>query len=385
MGSSALCVKAQIGWGEQAFARPVIMERNPRWRSIPTCPIRLVSAARVCNSTGGAKSGAPQAVQVADRFHLLCNLREALVRALERYRPELKRAAQTASACQPQPPPPVPEALPIPAGPAAPPSRAQQSKEASRSRRMERYNQVVALHEQGVSMRGIAHRMKMHRETVRRFLRAGQFPERAVRTYARRTDRLVDYLRQRWEEGCHNAAQLARELAEHGLNGSYDAVRRRVAPWRVPGSPHTTGRKPVPKEPSSIRPPSPNQASWLLLGRPEDRSAQESAFVEALWQQCPKLKSGTEMAQEFARMVHDREVDSLEGWIERTHEAGIPHELAVFADGLLQDHEAVKAALTLEWSNGQVEGQINRLKMIKRQMYGRAGFELLRRRVLSTG
>ena len=84
-------------------------------------------------------------------------------------------------------------------------------------------------------------------------------------------------------------------------------------------------------------------------------------------------------------MVHDREVDSLEGWIERTHEAGIPHELAVFADGLLQDHEAVKAALTLEWSNGQVEGQINRLKMIKRQMYGRAGFELLRRRVLSTG
>jgi transposase len=347
--------------------------------------VHVISRDRGSYYMQGATSGAPQAVQVADRFHLLCNLREALVRALERYRPELKNAAQIAAVSQPRPPPPVLEALPIPAGPAAPPSRAQQAKEASRSRRMERYNQVVALHEQGVSLRGIALRMKMHFGTVRRFLHAGQFPERAVRKYARRTDRFVDYLRQRWEEGCHSAAQLARELAEHGLNGSYDAVRRRVAPWRMPGSPHTTGRKPVPKESSPIRPPSPNQASWLLLGNSEDHSTEENAFVEALWQQCPKLKNGTEMAQEFTRMVHDRKADLLEGWIERMHGAGIPHELAVFADGLLQDHEAVKAALTLEWSNGQVEGQINRLKMIKRQMYGRAGFDLLRQRVLDTG
>ena len=91
------------------------------------------------------------------------------------------------------------------------------------------------------------------------------------------------------------------------------------------------------------------------------------------------------MAHQFARMVHDRQADSLDGWIERTCGADVPHELTVFAEGLLPDYEAVKGALSLEWSNGQVEGQVNRLKMIKRQMYGRAGFALLRQRVLNAG
>src|ERR1035437_10028853 len=151
-----------------------------------------------------------------------------------------------------------------------------------------------------------------------------------MRKYARRTDRFVGYLRQRWKEGCHNAAQLAKELAEHGFNGSYYEVRRCVSAWRAAGSPHVPGPKPAPKEQPTIRPPSPNQASWLLLRSPEDRSAQENAFVEALWEQCPKLKSGTEMAQEFARMVHDRKADMLEGWIQRTHGEEIPRELVVF-------------------------------------------------------
>jgi transposase len=346
--------------------------------------VHVISRDRGSYYAQGAKSGAPQAVQVADRFHLLCNSREALVRALERYRPEMKKAAQAAATCQPQPPQPVPEAMPVPVGPVAPPTRAQLAKEASRSRRLERYEQVVELHPKGVSMRDIARRLEMHRGTVRRFLHAGQFPERAARRCVRRTDRFVDYLRQRWEEGCHNAARLAKELAEQGFKGSYSAVRRRVAAWREPGSAHTQGPKPALKEQSPPRAPSPNQAAWLLLWNPEDRSAEENAFVDALWQHCPQLKNGAEMAQEFARMVHDRRPDLLDDWIQRTHGADVPHEIASFADGLLQDYEAVKAGLTLEWSNGQVEGQINRLKMIKRQMYGRAGFDLLRQRVLNT-
>ena len=346
--------------------------------------VHVISRDRGSYYMQGATSGAPQATQVADRFHLLCNLREALVRALERYRPEMKNASQAAGACQPQPPQPIVAVMPALAAPVATPTRAQLAKAASRSRRLERYEQVVGLHQQGIPMREIARRMEMHRGTVRRFLRAGQFPERALRKYAKRTDRFADYLRQRWEEGCHNAVRLAKELVEQAFQGSYSAVRRRVAAWREPGSPHTRGPKPALKEQSPPQPPSPNQAGWLLMENPEDRSAEENEFVDALWQQCPQLKNGTEMAQEFARLVHDRRADLLEGWMERTHGAEVPHELAVFADGLLQDHEAVKAALTLEWSNGQVEGQINRLKMIKRQMYGRAGFDLLRQRVLNT-
>jgi len=346
--------------------------------------VRVISRDRGSYYAQGAKSGAPDAVQVADRFHLLCNLREALVRALERYRPEMKRAAQAAAVCQTQPPQPVVEAASVLAIPVRPPTRAQLAKEASRSRRLERYKQVAELHQEGVSMRDIARRMGMHRGTVRKFLHAGQFPERAMRKYVKRTDRFVDHLRHRWEEGCHNAVRLAEELVEQGFQGSYSAVRRRVAAWREPGSPHTRGPKPALKEQSPPQAPSPNQAAWLLLWNSENRSAEENAFVDALWQECPRLKNGTDMAQEFVRMVHDRKPDLLDDWIQRTHGAEVPYELAGFADGLLQDHAAVKAGLTLEWSNGQVEGQINRLKMIKRQMYGRAGFDLLRQRVLNT-
>lgn len=335
--------------------------------------VRVIARDRSGPYARGAAAGAPQAIQVADRYHLLCNLREALVRTLERYRCELKKAAQ-AAASQPRSPPESPEP-PAVMAPGAALSGTQRTRMASRCRRLERYKEIIQLHEQGISMREIARRMGMHRGTVRRFLRAGQFPERAVRKYARQMDRFVDYLRRRWNEGCRNAALLAKELAEHGYKGSYWPVRRCVATWRKTGDVLAPETKPSPT-------PSPEQATWLLLAWPGDRSAEDDAFAEALCQQCPTLKVGVELAREFTRMVQNRGADSLDDWIERAHEGEVPRELTAFADGLLQDHAAVKAALTVKWSNGQVEGQINRLKMIKRQMYGRAAFELLRRRVL---
>jgi len=261
----------------------------------------------------------------------------------------------------------------------------QQTQAASRSRRQERYEQVVELHRQGTSVRQIARQMGMHRETVRRFLNAGQLPERATRSYARRTDPFVDYLRQRWEEGCRNAEQLTQELRERGFDGSYHMVRRRVAAWRGAEDPLTTGPKPKPREHLFVQRPSSHRVAWLLLEEAEDRSTQEQAFLDSLWNQCPTIRLAAEMAQEFTQMVRERRVERLEDWILQTHGPEVPRQLRVFADGLGQDFAAVKAALSLEWSNGQVEGQINRLKLVKRQMYGRAGFELLRRRVLNTG
>jgi len=129
------------------------------------------------------------------------------------------------------------------------------------------------------------------------------------------------------------------------------------------------------------RPPS-HQAAWLLLKDADNLTAEEQAFLDSLWNQCPKIRSSAETAQQFTEIVRERRVERLEDWILRTHQADMPRELRVFADGLQQDFAAVKAALSLEWSNGQVEGQVNRLRLIKRQMYGRGGFELLRRRVL---
>ena len=94
------------------------------------------------------------------------------------------------------------------------------------------------------------------------------------------------------------------------------------------------------------------------------------------------MKAAADLAREFREIIRQRQSDRLEAWAGRAQQAGAPRELANFAQGLKADWAAVQAALTMPWSNGQVEGQVNRLKTIKRQMYGRAGFDLLRQRVL---
>ena len=201
----------------------------------------------------------------------------------------------------------------------------------------------------------------------------GGVPERAKRRSVKRTDPFVAYLRQRWEEGCHRAAQRFRELAEQGFDGSYHMVRRQVATWRHGAQAGGSGDEPsVPHRPSTER-PSANRVAWMVLESPEDRSLEDQTFLDASWQRCPELKTGADLAQKFCQLVRDRRADALEDWTGRTRVVGAPRELGVFADGLKQDYAAVKAALRLEWSNGQVEGHINRLKLIKRQMYAGHG------------
>lgn len=123
----------------------------------------------------------------------------------------------------------------------------------------------------------------------------------------------------------------------------------------------------------------------LLLSEPGDLFEDELAFVKTLTDRCPLFRTAAELSREFAAMIRGREAGKLAQWLEKARQAGAPAELRTFADGLQSDNDAVLAALTMEWSNGQVEGQVNRLKLIKRQMYGRAGFDLLRQRVLHQG
>ena len=108
-------------------------------------------------------------------------------------------------------------------------------------------------------------------------------------------------------------------------------------------------------------------------------------MVQALGDRCAELKTSAELARAFAAMVRRRRVGEWEDWVASARRPGVAQELRGFAEGLMQDEAAVKAALSQEWSNGQVEGQVNRLKLLKRQMYGRAGFDLLRRRFLQAG
>ena len=195
----------------------------------------------------------------------------------------------------------------------------------------------------------------------------------------------VEYLQRRWIEGCRNGAQLARELGAQGFDVPYLLVRRYIAGWRgaYPGPGKTTAGPPLVAP--VLRTPSSKHVARMLLKNQESLTARERALVGALRQRCPDVQRAAGLAQEFVRMVHRRRPERLERWIARALKSRVPHDLRSFARSLKSDYAALHAALTLNWSNGHVEGQINRVKLIKRQMYGRANFDLLRQRVLYVG
>jgi transposase len=131
---------------------------------------------------------------------------------------------------------------------------------------------------------------------------------------------------------------------------------------------------------TSKRAPPPQDVAWMML-QPGQENEEKKAVVERLCQLFPRLKTAQELALDFARMVRQRAAESLPGWL-RAAAVSQLKEFVGFARGISEDYEAVRNALAYEWSNGQLEGQVDRLKLIKRMMYGRAKFDLLRARVL---
>jgi transposase len=346
--------------------------------------VEIISRDRGDEYIKGANQGAPKAVQVADRWHLLVNLREALMRAVDRHHAHVLEAAQAVAVSREHEPLPAKTPQTESAEERLPPDHRAARGRQRRARRLERYRRVVELSEQGVSRRGIARCMGMHRATVRHWLAAGSFPERAQRRVTGRTDRFLDCVRRRWEEGCHNAARLTREIRAPGFGGTAVMVRRRVAPWRR--GERTQGCRPASRQHSpGLKRPSSRRVCWWLLKEPAEREPEGQALVQALGDRCAELKTSAELAREFAGLVRRRQAEEWDNWMTKVQRPGVARELSGFAEGLKQDEAAVKAALSLEWSNGQVEGRINRLKLLKRQMCGRAGFDLLRRRFLQAG
>lgn len=171
----------------------------------------------------GAQLGAPNAQQIADRFHLILNLSAAIERALEEQSRQLQiPALQTPSESDTKPEQKQPTL-----------TAQEKVKEQRRERRLQRYDEVMALYQQGHSQRAIAHALSMERKTVRRWLRAGQFPERkrAVRKAAK-VQQFADYIQRRWAEGCHNATQLFQEIRSQGYRGQRGMVAHFVSRWR---------------------------------------------------------------------------------------------------------------------------------------------------------
>lgn len=242
-------------------------------------------------------------------------------------------------------------------------------------KRLERYQQVMALHHQGVSLRNISRQLGIHRATARSFLRAGSFPERAARTYPQKVNQYIPYLQRRWSEGCRNASQLQREVQAQGYRGSVHMVRRLVAPWCNHAVPESSRKSSV------VRTPASKQIAAWILQRVIKRSTDEQAFLEHLMQ-TDTLRNAIRLAEQFAHLMRERQIAALPAWMTQVRNAANQPELQRFTKGLREDLAAVGAAIVLPWSNGPVEGQINRLKLIKRQMYGRGKFDLLRFRFL---
>ena len=366
--------------------------------------VKIISRDRAGAYAEAATRGAPRAKQVADRYHVLVNLRDTIKGTLARTSGSLPEvdAERDEPPASSQPAMASLQAARVPAETAPEHERAgvsqdqwegstarpltvtEQRRQISRANRLARYEQILALHREGLSLRAIARHLHVSRKLVHRSVRAGTFPER-VPTGRRQSklDPYLHYLRKRWEEGCHNGSQLARELHAQGFRGSAPLVRRLIGAWRtrLPGPPERVrGKKRQAAAPAKRR-LSPRQASWLFVQDQAQLTADQRVLIKRICQTSADLQDLYQLGQDFVQMVKQRQVRRLDGWLARAQQSSSV-ELRGFASGIKRDYAAVKAALSLPWSQGQVEGQITRLKLLKRQMYGRAHFNLLRSRVL---
>nr|WP_317110686.1 ISL3 family transposase [Chroococcidiopsis sp. SAG 2025] len=340
--------------------------------------VQVLSRDREIAYKQGMSEGAPNAVQVADRFHLLQNLAEILERFFATHYSALKAVEVAHQRKLSQ------------GGIALPtqPSVRQQQAEQRRARRLERYEQVHTLRQKDLTIPDIAHHLGMGERTVFRYLASPQFPEwqphpRHTRKSA--LDSYKPYLVEQWNAGQRQTKRLFAQLQQQGYAGSFQTVARYTHRLRQAQRQHLNaadGRGPAPPIKDIRQPPlTARRATWLIFQRPEQLKDDDEALVTQLKAQHQEIETAITLCRAFAQLVRQRLPEQLDLWVEQAANSTLV-QFQRFARSLQQDYEAVKAGVTLTTSNGQVEGQINRLKMLKRQMYGRAGFDLLRRRVL---
>jgi transposase len=262
---------------------------------------------------------------------------------------------------------------------------AQQGAAQRQERRQQMHAQVWALHRQGWTVPAIAQHVGLSLRTVQRDLQTATFPGRKQRSDCGRSllDPYKTTLLERWNAGCHTARRLCADLRHRGYVGSYTLVAIYVQRLRQAqglasgqrGSPLS-----LPRVAAALYTPlTPRRATWLVLRRGKPRTDEEAHQLRLLRTQHAELTEAITLAQDFAHLVRQRRAAQLEAWLERAT-ASTVSALQRFASGLKDEYAAIKAGITRRWSNGPTEGQINRLKMLKRQMFGRAGLDLLSRR-----
>lgn len=353
--------------------------------------VEVVSRDRSPTYAQAATEGASQAGQVADRWHLLKNLREAVEQVLERHSAAINAALKALEAppgpdrdpIAPQTDAAIPAAEPPPPGPPADPapeSPRLQAKRAKRRELVERFDRVHELHKRGHPAARIARELGLSRRSVFRYLGRETCPAWHLRGSRRsRLDGYREWIDARIAEGFVNVATLHRQLSGRGFRGSYGSVYAFVTK-RLGAAGKKRDRRNA-AEPPVPAPPSARRLSFEWARRAEKRKPPEQARLDAIRALGDELTAALDLADAFAALIRKQSTGTLSEWLTRG-EASPDPDLRRFAEGIRRDEAAVQAAVTEPWSNGPVEGHVNRLKTIKRQMYGRAGFVLLRARVL---
>lgn len=330
--------------------------------------VQIVARDRSLEYAKGITSGAPQAIQVADRWHLLKNLSEAVERTLQELLPVLlkKPIRQVRSEDRPR----------------ANFSRSQAEntkRQRSRQQRLEVYTRIQFLKQRGYGMRRIARILGLSRGTVTRYYKAATFPERTARYLPSQLDPYLDYLEQRVTEGGWNSQQLWREISALGYPGRPSQVTKWLQ-WRRRNLPMDSANSEVPEAtPLPVALPRLPTCLHLLVAQ-SSRLSHEDQVRLAQLREISVLQALHDLAQRFSQMIRQRQPELLDAWLADCSHSNIA-SMQRFAASLKQDYAAVKTTLELPWSNGQTEGQVNRLKLLKRLMYGRARLDLLRLRL----
>ena len=336
--------------------------------------IEIISRDRSQTYAGGITKGKPDAIQVADRWHLLKNLSDAVFKILHQEYPVIKNRLET---------------MPLTEQTALTEVRKPDNEESltpaeeKRKQRIEKARELLRL---GWTQKSVAQHLSVHPKTVRRYLQYSS--HKSTRSRAGSClDPFKPHILTRWNEGCHNAAQLYREIETQGFSGEETIVRLFVQQLRLASGlpPKTRSQKGqfLSGDPTK-RPPSLRKLTSLIARRPENRTDEDEKLLEKISHEQPKLTTTIELARTFSAIVRQHDHEAFDVWLEQASKSGYS-VWKNFAEGLKQDYDAVYAALLLSWSNGPTEGHVNRLKYLKRQMYGRGKEDLLRKRVLWQG
>lgn len=339
----------------EAETLEVWLEKHPE--------VKVISRDRATKYALGAKKGAPQAIQVADRFHLIKNLGETVTKVFQ-HRGEILKEAYDQYNSEAQAELPAEEKPFIEC-------QEQSEKEVVNPARQHKFEKIKEQHRSGHNVSAISQALKIDRRTVYRYIQLEKLTKDARRV-SNKLKGFEEYLLQEITTG-KNLKTLYEGVVAKGFQGSYDKFRYNLK--------RLLKREKITRQLVPAKSWSPRELSIMLYKDEKDLEMEDKKFLNLLYERCPVIKQTAGLVRQFKDLFKTKEQGSLATWIDNALKANTA--IKTFAKNLTKDFDAVNNAVVTQYSNGQVEGQVNRLKNIKRRMYGKASFQLLKNMVLA--